>query len=140
MISCIKILYDFFKNFVEFSIAMIYFVFLFNFFLSNDNAKNSTKFSLKSHFNFIVSLLIFFVVFLIFFNNSTFVIYRNFVFSTSFSICNVSFFSSLLCSLSLFFYRVFFFVFNFCYFRCRFHHVWVCFRFNRLINILFFDC
>ena len=100
------------------------------------------KFLLKSHLNFIVSLLLFSVIFwfssialhLLFVEISFFRLCFRFALSIS------SFFSSSFCSLSLFFYSVFLFIFNFCYFRCRFHHACICFCFNWLIDVLFFDC
>ena len=89
-ISCIKILYDFFKIFVEFSIDLIHFVFFSSFFLTIADAKNSIRFSLKSYLSLTVSLLLFFVVFLILFSSSKSVICRSLFFSISFSIRTVS--------------------------------------------------
>ena len=63
LISCIKTLYDFFKIFVEFFIDLIHFVLIFNFFLTIVDAKNSIRFSLKSHLSFIVLFLLFFLIF-----------------------------------------------------------------------------
>ena len=92
LISCIMISYAFFRIFIESSITLVHCVWFFNFFLIFENAKNSIKFSLKSHFNFIVSLLLFSMILLIFFKSSTFVMFRNSFFSTSFSIFIVNFF------------------------------------------------
>ena len=77
LISCIMISYDFFKIFIEFFITLIYCVWFFNSFFVFENAKNSIKLSLKNHFNFIVSLLFFSMIFLILFRSSTFVMFRN---------------------------------------------------------------
>ena len=93
MILCIIILYNFFKIFIEFSIALIRCMWFFNFFLIMENAKNSIKFLLKNHFNFIVLFLLFSMIFWLFLKNSTFVIFRNSFFSMSFSIFIVNFFS-----------------------------------------------
>ena len=114
MISCIMTLYDFFRIFIEFFIALIHCVSFFNFFLIIDDVRNSIRFFLKNYFNFIVLFLLFSVAFLTLFKSSMFVMFRNFFLSTSFSILNVIFFfSSLSCSLWSFFSSCFFLRFRF---------------------------
>ena len=114
LISCIMILYDFFKIFIESFITLIHCVSFFSSFLIIDDAKNSIKSSLKSYFNFIVSLLLFSVVFLTLFKSSTFVMFRNFFVSTLFSIFNVIsfFFFVVIIFIVIIFFIVFFFSFS----------------------------
>ena len=126
----------FYRIFYSFDLLSV----LFQFFLIIENARNNIKFSLKSYFSFIVSLLLFSITLLTFFKNSTFVIFRNFFFSTSFLTFNVIFFFVVVTfAVIIFYHRVFLFIFDSCYFRCCFYHVCVCFCFVWLIKILFFN-
>ena len=107
--------YNFFKNFIKSSIALIHCVSFFNFFLIIENVRNNIKFLLKSYFNFIVSFLLFSIILLIFFQKFDICYVSQSFFSTSFLIFNVTFFSFFVVVMFavIIFFTVFFFRFRF---------------------------